>query len=169
MSPTLVPAYVGVGCNIGDCKQRFRDVRTALGALPACHYLCASRVYRTAPHGVTDQADFLNAVVALLTTLSAEALLQALLSLEQRAGRQRDNERRWGPRTLDLDLLVYGRSQLSQPALTVPHPRIGERNFVLLPLLDVAPGLTVPGLGSVRSLAQSVSHAGVHCIEDFRW
>ena len=113
--------------------------------------------------GPQDQPDYINAVVELDTGLEADALLAQLQAIEKRAGRLR--ETRWGPRVLDLDLLTYGRECISRPGLKVPHPGIGERNFVLLPLLSVAPDLEIPGLGPVRQLAAGIDREGVVRLE----
>lgn len=109
--------------------------------------------------GPADQPDFVNAVVAMLTTRSARELLSGLQSIETTHGRVRSGER-WGPRTLDLDILVYGGQVINEPDLTVPHPGMANRNFVLLPLEELAPDLCVPGLGCVSSLADRVADAG---------
>ena len=117
-----------------------------------------SGLYRSAPMGPQDQPDFLNAVVSLLTQLNAVELLQGLQDIEENQGRARNTEQ-WGPRTVDLDLLAYG-SQISNVAeLTLPHPRIAERNFVLLPWNEITPHFRVPGLASVADLAANVSRS----------
>ncbi|NBD94997.1 MAG: 2-amino-4-hydroxy-6-hydroxymethyldihydropteridine diphosphokinase, partial [Gammaproteobacteria bacterium] len=110
-----------------------------------------SRYYFTPPWGDTEQPEFLNAVARLDTGQSAEDLLNALLAIESGLGRER-GERRWGPRVIDLDLLLYGQERIDQPGLTVPHPRLGERAFVLVPLAELAPRLTVPGQGRADAL-----------------
>lgn len=157
-----VIAYVGLGTNLGNrAANLVAGVRLLLGwpatpghsgglvpelPLPAQHRLtlrAVSSIYETAPWGLVEQPAFLNAVCAIETTLSAAALLHRCLAVEQVLGRVR--LQRWGPRTLDLDLLLYGQSQIHAPDLTVPHPRMIERAFVLIPLLEVAPDLTLPG------------------------
>ena len=115
--------------------------------------------------GPQDQPDFVNAVAGLLTQLEPAALLAELQGLERKLGRQRKEGDRWGPRVIDLDLLVYGHLQHAEPGLTVPHPGISERNFVLFPLRDVAPGLRIPGQGAVGVLAAKVGAEGLTRID----
>lgn len=154
-----VPAYVGVGSNLGDPAARVRAAIAELGTLPDTRLIDSSRLYRTAPFGPVPQGDFINAVAGLLTQLSPVELLAKLRELEHAAGRVR--EQRWGPRTLDLDLLVFGDVRLDTPELTVPHPGIAERGFVLAPLHDVAPTLEVPGAGRVEVLWRQLGDAGI--------
>jgi 2-amino-4-hydroxy-6-hydroxymethyldihydropteridine diphosphokinase len=151
-------AYVALGSNLGDPRQQVLDAMAALGDLPGTRVLQRSALYRTEPWGVLDQPPFINAVVELETDLSAQALLQRLLLIEQQAGRVRAE--RNGPRTLDLDLLHVDDAQCDSDALTLPHPRLAERAFVLLPLHDVAPTLQLPGLGKVAELLARVDLAG---------
>lgn len=152
-------AYVALGSNLGDARRHLQDAIQALAALPQTVLVTCSRIYRTPPWGVTEQPDFLNAVVALETELAPHDLLDALLNIERAAGRQRNGER-WGPRTLDLDLLhVVGQTMDSQ-RLSLPHPHIAARAFVLLPLNDVAPTLDIPGQGKVAELLQAVDTQG---------
>jgi 2-amino-4-hydroxy-6-hydroxymethyldihydropteridine diphosphokinase len=127
--------------------------------LPQTAVTARSRIYRTPPWGVTDQPDFLNAVVALETPLPPHDLLNALLGIERAAGRQRNGER-WGPRTLDLDLLHVAGQTINDERLTLPHPHIADRAFVLLPLNDVAPELDIPGQGKVVELLRNVDAQG---------
>jgi 2-amino-4-hydroxy-6-hydroxymethyldihydropteridine diphosphokinase len=143
-------AYVGVGSNLGD---REALVRAAIEALPGV--VAVSRLRETEPVGVTEQPRFLNAAVALETELTARELLDQLLAVERRLGRERGE--RWGPRTIDLDLLLYGDETIDEPGLTVPHPRLHERRFVLEPLVDLDPELAVPGRGTLMELL-----AGLH-------
>jgi len=150
-----VRAFVGLGGNLGDVRTRLDAAIDALDALPGVQVTARSRFYRTPPWGNTDQPDFVNAVVAVSTTLEAHALLDAMLVIERAAGRVRDGER-WGPRTLDLDLLAYGDDVIDDERLSVPHPRIAERAFVLLPLADIAPEANLPGLGRVADLLSGV-------------
>jgi 2-amino-4-hydroxy-6-hydroxymethyldihydropteridine diphosphokinase len=144
-------AYVALGSNQGDSQAQVRGAFRALAAMPDTQLLRRSSLYLTPPWGVTNQPDFVNAVAELETDLSPVALLQALLEIEHRAGRRRDGAR-WGPRTLDLDLLLYADQVLDEPGLTVPHPRMAERAFVLLPLAELEPTLKIPGLGRVDVL-----------------
>lgn len=153
--PHWSPAYIGLGSNLGDSRQILGQAMAEIGALDAVELIARSSLYRSRPLGPQDQPDFLNAVVGVLTTRAPADLLAALRAIEERHGRRRTGER-WGPRTLDLDLLVFGRRVIDEPGLTVPHPRIAERNFVLLPLAEIAPHLEVPGLASVGSLAAAL-------------
>ena len=127
----------------------------ALAALPGTKLLQCSSLYRTAPVGMTAQPDFINAVCALETSLSATELMQALLGIERAHGRVRDVP--GGPRTLDLDLLLYGALAQQTPELTLPHPRLHERAFVLYPLQEIAPGLVIPGRGCIEELLPGVA------------
>lgn len=148
-------AYVALGSNQGDPQGQVRAAFGSLDALPDSRLLRRSSLYRTRPWGVTDQPDFINAAAELETDLEPSALMQALLDIEEQAGRIREG-RRWGPRTLDLDLLLYGDRQLEMPGLTLPHPRIAERAFVLLPLAELDPALCIPGRGKVGTLLDNV-------------
>lgn len=146
----MTRAYVGVGSNLGD---RGATIEAAIAALPGV--VDVSELRETEPVGVVDQPPFLNGAVALDTHLSARELLDTLLAVEAALGRER--RERWGPRTIDLDLLLYGDEEIEEPGLTVPHPRLHERRFALEPLADLDPGLVVPGRGPVSDLL-----AGLH-------
>ena len=137
MRPESVIAYVGLGANLGDAAQAVTDAIAALDGLPGTRVLHRSSLYRSAPHEATGP-DYINAVVALDTHLTAPELLAELQGLERAAGRQRPYHH--APRTLDLDLLTFGEGRIDSPRLTVPHPRMGERAFVLVPLAEIAPG-----------------------------
>jgi 2-amino-4-hydroxy-6-hydroxymethyldihydropteridine diphosphokinase len=126
---------IGLGANLGAALDNLRGAAAALAALPGTRLLAVSRVYRSAPVGPTGQDDYLNAAVRLATELEPEALLDAAQAIEAGAGRVRTQH--WGPRTLDLDLLLCGDTVIDTERLTVPHPRLAERNFVLLPLIDL--------------------------------
>ena len=141
-------AYVALGSNLGDSRQQLLDAIDAFKNLPHTRLLARSRFYRTPPWGMLDQPDFLNAVVALETPLPPHDLLDALLEIERDAGRQRGGER-WGPRTLDLDLLHIDGKTINDERLTLPHPHIAERAFVLLPLSELAPELEKIGRAHV--------------------
>lgn len=143
--------YVGLGSNLDDPIEHVRAGMRALAALPESTLRECSSLYRTAPVGITAQPDFINAVCALDTRLEPEPLLQRLLDIERRHGRRR-GEVGGGPRTLDLDLLLYGDCRLDTSHVTVPHPRLHQRAFVLYPLFEIAPRLAVPGRGSVAEL-----------------
>jgi len=149
-----VTAYVGLGANLGDASAALDAAEAALAALPGTRLAARSPRYRTAPVDATGP-DYLNAVAALDTELSAEALLGALHEIELRHGRERPY--RNAPRTLDLDLLLHGEARIDSPHLVVPHPRLHERAFVLVPLADLAPDLVVPGQGRVRDLLDTVA------------
>ena len=147
-----VRAWIGLGANLGDAAATLRAAFRALDDVPGMRCTSASRLYRTAAWGVTDQPDFINAVAEVETTLSPQALLDALLAVERAFGRTRlaDGSDRWGPRTLDLDILLYGDARVDAPGLHVPHPRLHERAFALVPLLELAPTLVIPGVGLAR-------------------
>jgi 2-amino-4-hydroxy-6-hydroxymethyldihydropteridine diphosphokinase len=158
-----VTACVALGSNLDDpCLQVERGF-AALAALPRTRLLTRSRLYRTPPWGMLEQPDFINAAARLETSLSPRSLLDALLAIEAGAGRVRGV--RNGPRILDLDLLLYGNRVIDEPGFTVPHPRLHERAFVLLPLADIAPDAEMPGQGRVRDLAAQVDATGCLPIE----
>jgi len=138
-------AYVGLGANLGDRERMIRLAAEAIGGRRL------STIRETEPWGLVDQPPFLNAVAELETELPPRALLDRLLEVEQELGRVRDGPR-WGPRTIDLDLLVQGDLVIDEPGLTLPHPRLAERRFVLEPLAELAPELEIPGLGRVQTL-----------------
>ena len=148
-----VKAFVGLGANLGEPEAQVRSAIAALQALPDTRLLAASSLYRSAPVGVGEQPDFVNAVAAIETGLSARALLDELLAIEARFGRRRNVP--GAPRTLDLDLLLYGDRVIAEPELIVPHPRMHERAFVLAPLAEIAPNAVVPVKGPVAALLAS--------------
>lgn len=153
MTTPLHTAFVGLGANLGDPGATLRQAIAALAGLPQTQLVAASALYRSAPLGHTDQPDFFNAVAQLSTGLTPQALLAALLAVEKRYGRERTF--RNAPRTLDLDLLLYDALRISEAGLAVPHPRMHERAFVLAPLLEIAPGCLIPGIGpAADSLAR---------------
>lgn len=155
-----VEAFIGLGGNVGDAPATLRQALAALGALPQTRLVAASRLYRTAPVGGIEQADFINAAACIRTRLTPIALLQALFAIERAHGRERAREERWGPRTLDLDLLIYGDALIDIDGLTLPHPRMHERAFVLVPLLEIAPDLQIPGRGSARDALAALAAFG---------
>ena len=157
-------AYVALGCNLGDRMSTLSSALKALRNHPDCNAVVCSSVYETAPMGPQDQPDYLNAVVGLQTTLSALHLLGELQHIEHLHGRVRDAER-WGPRTLDLDLLLYANQIIDTPKLSVPHPGIAERSFVLLPLAELAPDLLVPDKGSVSRLLGQCRQNGIRRLD----
>ena len=144
-------AYVGLGANLGPREETLRRASELLGATNGIDVVALSQLRETDPVGVLDQPRFLNGVVALETTLSPRRLLDVLLSIERKLGRVRDGAR-WGPRTADLDLLVYANEQVDEPGLRVPHPRLHERRFALEPLAELDPELEIPGHGRVSDL-----------------
>jgi 2-amino-4-hydroxy-6-hydroxymethyldihydropteridine diphosphokinase len=152
-------AYVALGANLGDPKATVLAAFAALANLPESRVARCSSLYRTAPVGILSQPDFVNAVALLETTLAPEALLDALLDIEARFGRIR--RERNGPRTLDLDLLLYDDIELDLPRLTLPHPRLHLRAFVLLPLAEVAPDLAIPRRGSLAAWLPAVANQGI--------
>lgn len=153
-----VVAYVALGSNLDDPRSQVERAFAALDRLPRTHVVARSRLYRTPPWGVVEQPPFVNAAARLETSLPARGLLDGLLAIEQRAGRVRGV--RNGPRVLDLDLLVYGGITASDPDLVLPHPRLHERAFVLVPLVDLDPALEIPGRGRVHELLAGLDAAG---------
>ena len=151
-------AYVALGSNLGDSRQQVLGAMAALAALPDTRLLQRSHLYRTPPWGMLEQPPFINAAVQLDTGLSAQGLLDALLEIERKAGRVRAE--RNGPRTLDLDLLHVDGVRVDDERLSLPHPRMAERAFVLLPLHDIAPTLQLPGYGMVAQLLTRLDVAG---------
>jgi 2-amino-4-hydroxy-6-hydroxymethyldihydropteridine diphosphokinase len=153
-----VQACIGLGGNIGDAVGAVQSALHALDALPRTRLRRASRLYRTPAWGKTDQPAFVNAAALLETGLDARALLDAMLAIERDFGRDRaaDGSDRWGARTLDLDLLLYGTRVIDEPGLHVPHPHLHERAFALVPLAEIAPDLVIPGHGRVSDLVAAM-------------
>ena len=151
-TPTSATAFVGLGSNLGDSAAVLRRALEALARLPQTRLLRASRLYRTPAWGVTEQPDFVNAVAMLDTALAPRELLTQLLAIEHVFGRDRrvDGSDRWGPRTLDLDLLLYGQAVVDEPGLRVPHPHLHERAFALVPLVEIAPDAVIAHIGPAR-------------------
>ena len=148
----MARAFVGLGANLGDREASIRAALDFLGAEPGIEIVAVSRLRETEPVGLTDQPRFLNGAAALETELPPRELLERLLGIERRLGRRRGQGPRFGPRTIDLDLLVYGDAVLEEPGLSIPHPRLAERRFALEPLADLDPSLEVPGKGRVSTL-----------------
>ena len=146
----MATAYIGIGSNLGERLATIRDALALLAADPELEVEAVSTIRETDPVGVVDQPLFLNAAVRLTTGLAPRLLLERLLAVEQQLGRVRTE--RYGPRTIDLDLLLYGDEIVDEPGLRVPHPRLAERRFVLEPLAELDPGLVVPGLGPIQGL-----------------
>jgi 2-amino-4-hydroxy-6-hydroxymethyldihydropteridine diphosphokinase len=144
-------AYVGVGANLGDREETIRRATELVAGIPGVSVAAASTLRETEPVGYADQPRFLNGALALDTSLEPRDLLAALLDVERALGRTREGAR-FGPRTIDLDLLLYGDRLLDEPGLTLPHPRLHERRFALEPLRELDPGAVVPGRGRVDAL-----------------
>lgn len=155
-------AYIGLGANLGDAAAQVRNAFEELGRMPHSRVLRRSSLYRSAPIGHADQPDFINAAAQLETGLPAERLLAELRGIEDHHGRTRSFSN--APRTLDLDLLLYGRQTMNGAGLTLPHPRMHERAFVLMPLAEIAPNLAVPGRGPIRQLLQACGSQDVERI-----
>jgi 2-amino-4-hydroxy-6-hydroxymethyldihydropteridine diphosphokinase len=158
------PAYVAIGSNLDGPVAQVRKAFERLGALPTVRSLQRSRLYLSIPMGPSDQPQFVNAVAGFVTRLSPRELLDELLRMEQAMGRQRGT--RWGPRIIDLDLLWMVDAATDEPGLTVPHPGVSMRNFVLYPLADVSPALNIPGLGNVQGLLRGVGSHGISVLDE---
>ena len=161
---TGITAYVALGANLADPVAQVRAGIEALAVLPGTRLIAQSSLYRTAPVGYADQPDFINAVAAVETHLSPRELLNALLATEHDHGRVRAFAN--APRTLDLDVLLYADARIHEEGLTIPHPRMHERAFVLVPLAEIAPQCVIPGRGSVSALLPALDAAGVARIVD---
>ncbi|MGA0033519.1 MAG: 2-amino-4-hydroxy-6-hydroxymethyldihydropteridine diphosphokinase [Burkholderiales bacterium] len=159
MHAPRVAACIALGANIGEPVRQVEAAFSALAALPDTRLIARSSLYRSAPVGYADQPDFVNAVAIIETALAPQALLDALLGIERAHGRVRDFAN--APRTLDLDIVLYGDRVVRDPGLTIPHARMLERAFVMLPLSEIAPDAVVPGHGVVRELAARVDAASV--------
>jgi 2-amino-4-hydroxy-6-hydroxymethyldihydropteridine diphosphokinase len=156
-------AFIALGSNLADPLVQVRQALVELDSIPGTRVTARSSFYRTSPVGLLEQPDFINAVASVRTTLKPQALLAALLAIENRHGRRRSM--RNAPRTLDLDLLLFGEQILGQDGLTLPHPRLQERAFVLAPLAEIAPDAMVPGRGRVQDLLARVDCNGVSRID----
>ena len=155
-----LPAYIGVGSNLDDPEMQVKRALRELARLPGCRLVASSPLYRTQPLGGVVQPAFVNAAAGLLTQSTPEDLLLALRRLERELGREPPREH-WGPRVIDLDLLVMGREERATETLTLPHAGIAERDFVLYPLADIAPDLEIPRLGRVAVLRDRVANRGI--------
>lgn len=151
----MTRAFIALGSNLGEPRAQVLRGFEALSRIPQSELVARSRLYRSAPWGVREQPAFVNAVAELETEFGARELLEALLRIERAAGRERGGVR-WGPRLLDLDLLLYGDRAMHEAGLTLPHPHLHERAFVLLPLNELAPDLDIPGQGPVRELSARI-------------
>ncbi len=159
-----VRVYVGLGSNLDNPIAQLRTAKSAISMLPRTRLERCSSFYRTAPVGYTKQSDFLNAVCRLSTELDAATLVEHLLAIEVQHGRV-ERKQKWGPRILDLDLLLYDQSVMSTPGLTVPHPRLHERAFVLYPLSELDRDLIVPGRGKVTEFLASCREQRIEKID----
>ena len=159
-----VTAFIGLGANLGEPEAQVRTAIAALGKLPRTRLVKASSLYRSAPVGYKDQPDFINAVAEIETQLGPKALLDELLKIEVRFGRARTFPN--APRTLDLDLLLYGERIIAETGLTLPHPRMHARAFVLAPLAEIAPEAVVPGKGTAATLLAACKGQDVAKLRD---
>jgi 2-amino-4-hydroxy-6-hydroxymethyldihydropteridine diphosphokinase len=157
------PAYVAIGSNLGSPRERVREAMERLGVLGAPDSLLRSPLYISRPMGPQDQPDFINAAVGFLTQESPQELLGKLLDIERSMGRIRGE--RWGPRVIDLDLVWMVDAPVDEAGLKVPHPGVSIRNFVLYPLADIAPTITIPGVGTVLDLKRSVGGGNISILE----
>lgn len=163
--PGPVHACIGLGANLGRPVESLRRAAEALAGLRDTRLLALSRFYRTPAWGRLDQPDFVNAAALLETRLEPQALLDALLLIEREAGRERGEGSRWGPRVLDLDLLLYGGRIIELPRLRVPHPHLHERAFALVPLAEIAAAEPFPGHGCVGDALRRIQVQGVQALE----
>jgi 2-amino-4-hydroxy-6-hydroxymethyldihydropteridine diphosphokinase len=150
----MTRAFIGLGSNLGDRAANLRNAVRGLAATPGIDVIQVSSLYETEPVGGPLQDEYLNAVVEINTLLGHRALFDACMTIEHALGRDRSTEERWGPRPIDLDLLAMGDLVVSDPDLEIPHPRLAERAFVLVPWSEIAPYVTVPGLGAVHDLEE---------------
>jgi 2-amino-4-hydroxy-6-hydroxymethyldihydropteridine diphosphokinase len=157
---TIITAYIGLGSNLANPIHQINQARQAITALAETEELAFSSLYASSPMGPQDQPDYVNAVMAIATKLSAVDLLRSLQAIEQQQGRVRTGMR-WGARTLDLDLLLYGEQQIELPDLIVPHLGISQRAFVLYPLQEIAPALVIPRFGRLSQLIEHCPLAGL--------
>jgi 2-amino-4-hydroxy-6-hydroxymethyldihydropteridine diphosphokinase len=163
MTPLWRPAYVGIGSNLQSPRDRVLEAIERMSTLETTRVWLRSHLYLTRPMGPKDQPDYVNAAAGLLTQLSARDLLTGLLGIERSMGR--DRQERWGPRVIDLDLLWMIDSAVDEPGLTVPHPGVSTRNFVLYPLADFAPTIKIPRVGLVLDLKRDAGGDGISVLE----
>ncbi len=159
-----VLAYIGIGCNLGECAASIASAIDTLSLHPRCADVRAASLYESDPMGPPDQPKYLNTVVSLETSLTAQELLALTQSIESDHGRVRTGER-WGPRTLDLDILLFGNEVMNTDTLTIPHPGIAMRSFVLLPLAELQPNLTITNLGPIDQLLKSCEQFGIRKLQ----
>ena len=161
---TIHRVYIGLGSNLEQPQLQIKQAMDELASIKQSHLAYCSSLYKSKPMGPQDQADFINAVVELHTALNAVELLSELQSIEHHHHRHRDGQR-WGPRTLDLDILLYDDTIVNQPDLIIPHPGMHERDFVLYPLYDINPDIEIPGRGHIKTLIQQCPDYGVEKIQ----
>ena len=154
-------AWIGLGGNLGDAVATLHAALQDLDGLPQTRLVRASKFYRTPAWGVAEQPDFINAVALLETRLSPRDLLDALLDIERAFGRERNRSERWGPRVLDLDLLLYDSAVIDEPGLCVPHPHLHERAFALLPLVEITPDAFIPGIGPAGEALRALDSSAI--------
>jgi len=154
-------AWIGLGGNLGDAVATLHAALQELDGLPQTRLVRASKFYRTPAWGVAEQPDFINAVALLETRLSPRDLLDALLDIERAFGRERNRTERWGPRVLDLDLLLYDSAVIDEPGLCVPHPHLHERAFALLPLVEITPDAFIPGIGPAGEALRALDSSAI--------
>ena len=154
-------AWIGLGGNLGDAVATLHAALQELDGLPQTRLVRASKYYRTPAWGVVEQPDFINAVALLETRLSPRDLLDALLDIERAFGRERNRTERWGPRVLDLDLLLYDSAVIDEPGLCVPHPHLHERAFALLPLVEITPDAFIPGIGPAGEALRALDSSAI--------
>lgn len=165
--------FIGLGSNlnsrVGNPFRTLQSSLTELEQVAQIKLLAVSSCYISKPHGPQNQNDFLNAVVKIETTLSAIALLQTLQAIENFYGRERKSNQHWGPRTLDLDILLFGQNQINTKNLIIPHPQINQREFVLLPLMELDPFLELPNGKKLKSLAEKCPQNGIIKLDQPLW
>jgi 2-amino-4-hydroxy-6-hydroxymethyldihydropteridine diphosphokinase len=154
-------AWIGLGGNLGDAVATLHAALQDLDNLPQTRLVRASKLYRTPAWGVVEQPDFINAVALLDTRLPPRDLLDALLGIERAFGRERNGSERWGPRVLDLDLLLYDSAVIDEPGLRVPHPHLHERAFALLPLVEITPDAFIPGIARAADVLRALDSSAI--------
>jgi 2-amino-4-hydroxy-6-hydroxymethyldihydropteridine diphosphokinase len=157
--------FIGLGSNLGDSARILLRATECIAQLPQTRLIRQSGLYISPAWGGIEQPDYTNAVLEIETSLEPDALLNELLAIERNNGRIRLNEMRWGPRVLDCDILLFGKRRLQTANLTLPHPRMGERAFVLMPLAEIAPDLVIPNLGGLSSLIQHLDNVSIARLE----
>lgn len=166
MIPQPTRAFIGLGANIGeDIQTTLTEALWFIDSLPQTSIRAQSKFYRSPPWGRTDQPEFINAVAELQTRLAPRVLLNYLLEIETRFGRERSEGEKWGPRELDLDLLTFGEEVIDVPGMHLPHPHLHERAFVLVPLAEIAPKLEIAGVGKISDLLAAIDATCIEAID----